>query len=101
MAQAINTLPIGAKIRFGKHQVNNEPTEPIIWIIADKNHSGYPNNSVTLVTEKIIDIRAFDARETTNSDVNIATYGYNRYSRSNIRTWLNSEGVNWYNRKHT
>ncbi len=55
MSKALGSLTVGAKIevpvlsayqsRFGSK---------IVFKIADKNHSGYPSNSVTLITEKII-----------------------------------------------
>ena len=63
MALRLSTLPIGTRIKFGRHQINNETPEPIVWIIAAKNHNNYPQNSVTLITEKIIDCRAYDAQE--------------------------------------
>ena len=52
MAQFLSNLPVGALIKFGKHKVGSEEAQPIIWIVADKNHSGYPANSVTLITQK-------------------------------------------------
>ena len=72
MAQALSNLPIGAKVKFGKHSVNGETAQPITWVVVAKNHTGYPSNSVTLLTEKIIDLRAFDAKEPNNSDKEIA-----------------------------
>lgn len=53
MPKTLGSLTVGAKIevpvlsayqsRFGSK---------IVFKIADKNHSGYPSNSVTLITEK-------------------------------------------------
>ena len=40
----------------------------IVWKVADKNHSGYPSNSVTLITEKIIQLMCSDAKEASNSN---------------------------------
>lgn len=96
MAQILSNLPVGAKIKFGKHQVNTETAQPIIWVVADKNHSGYPSNSVTLVAEKIIDLRAYDAPETD------ASSGNRNYALSNINQWLNSSASagNWYTATH-
>ena len=56
MARLLNSLNVGDKVRMGRHQVNNEAKQDIIWQVAGKNHSGYPSNSVTLVAEKIIDL---------------------------------------------
>lgn len=95
MAQFLSNLPVGAKIKFGKHQINTETAQPIIWVIADKNHSGYPSNSVTLITEKIIDLRAYDGEVSSN--------GNNNYALSNLNQWLNSSASagNWYSATHT
>ena len=61
MAKSITSLSVGDKIKFGKYQVETETPQEIIWKIADKNHNGYPIDSITLLTEKIIDLRGFDA----------------------------------------
>ena len=100
MAQSIKNLPIGAKVYFGKHSVNGEYAEPIVWLIVDRNH--YGNNEVTLLTEKVIDFRAYDAGEP-NNPVPSRDYGNNRYDVSNIHQWLNSEaGANeWYLPQHS
>ena len=99
MAQKLSNLPIGAKIKFGKHQVASETALPIIWVVADKNHSGYPTDSVTLITEKIIDLRPYDAAEPTTTYPN----GNVDYGLSNINQWLNSAASagKWYSPTHT
>ena len=96
MAQLLSNIPIGAAIKFGKHQVGSETAESIVWVVAAKNHSGYPSNSVTLVAQKIIDFRAYDAAETG------ATWGNNNYALSNIHQWLNSSASagKWYTATH-
>ncbi len=93
MAQAITSLPVGAKIKLGTYKVENSTILPIIWRIIDKNHTGYPANSITLLTDKIIDLRGFDAKEPNNADSNRQKYGNNRYRTSNLRQWLNSGGA--------
>ena len=93
MAQLISNLPVGSKVKFGKHQVNNETPWSIIWTVVAKNHistPAYPSNSVTLHAANIIDLRAIDAKEPESTDTNRAGYGYNRYMYSNIHQWLNS-----------
>lgn len=97
MAQSINNLPIGAKVKFGSIY-----SEPIVWLVAGKNHTGYPSNSLALVAEKIIKIMAFDAKEPSNSNGDRQNYGNNRYLHSNIRQWLNSDkaGGAWYEAQH-
>ena len=50
MAQKISNLPVGAKVKDNLSKYNGKP---VIWKIADKNHSGYPSNTVTLISDKI------------------------------------------------
>ena len=100
--QALGNLPIGAKVKYGKHSVNGEVPEPIIWTIVDKNHTGYPSNSVTLNTTQIIDVRSFDSHEPNNPNTNRATYGNNNYQVSNLDQWLNKSDADgkWYQAAH-
>ena len=104
MAQLISNLPVGSKVKFGKYSVNGEPAEPITWLIVAKNHTctpAYPTNSVTLLTEKVIDVRAYDAAEPNNTlTSDIKYHGYDYYSVSNIDQWLNKSDVNWYSPAH-
>ena len=104
MSKAISSLAVGDKIevpvlsayqsRFGAK---------IVFKVADKNHSGYPSNSVTLITEKIIQLMCSDAKEPNNSDSNRRNYGNNRHIYSNILQWLNSNATagSWYSAKHS
>lgn len=104
MSKTLGSLSVGAKIevpvlsayqsRFGSK---------IVFKIADKNHSGYPSNSVTLITEKIIQNMASDAKEPSNSNSDRRNYGNNRHIHSNILQWLNSNATagNWYSAKHS
>lgn len=75
----------------------------IVWKVADKNHTGYPANSVTLITEKIIQLMASDAKEPSNSNSDRKSYGNNRHIYSNLLQWLNSNATagNWYSAKHS
>ena len=106
MAQLLSNLPIGAKVKFGKYSVNGETAQDIIWLIVAKNHNStpaYPMNSLTLLTEKIVDLRAFDAREP-DADVSaFREWGNGRYSISNIDQWLNSDAQagEWYVARHS
>ena len=103
MAQPISNLPIGAKVKFGHYEVESEGAMPITWIIVAKNHRDYPANSITLHTEKIIDLRCFDAKEPNNPNNNRKEFGNNRYSVSNIDQWLNKAGSaagGWYVAQH-
>lgn len=94
MAQKLSNLPVRALIKFGKHQIESETAQPIIWRVADKNHNGYPSNSVTLIADKIIDIRPYDVKE--------STYNNPDYKLSNISQWLNSDASAgaWWSKSH-
>lgn len=93
----LSTLNVGDKVKYGS--IYNEP---IVWLVAAKNHTDYPANSVTLVSERIIKIMAFDAKEPLNSDTDRQDGGNNRYLYSNIRQWLNSTAAAgaWYSAQH-
>lgn len=92
MPQLISNLAVGSKFKYGSYKVEGSTTLPIIWKVIDKNHAGYPLDSVTLLTDKIIDLRGIDAKEPLNADTNRASFGNDRYLNSNIRQWLNSGG---------
>jgi hypothetical protein len=103
VAQLLSNLPVGAKVKFGRYQVESETAQEIIWTIVAKNHPGYPANAITLHAEKIIDLRCFDAREPNNTNIDRKNYGNNRYSVSNIDQWLNKDSAAgaWYVGQHT
>lgn len=94
----LGSLPIGAKIKV-PHSVIGD----IVFLKCDQNHEGYPANSTTLITDKIILLRAFDAKEPNNTNSDRQSYGNNRYSVSNIDHWLNSTASagQWYSPQHT
>ena len=99
MAQSLNSLAVGALVKDTGTLYNGKP---IIWKIADKGHTGYPSGAVTLITERIISLKCFDAIESGNSDGNRRSYGNNRWTLSNVRQWLNSQAAagKWYSAKH-
>ena len=99
MSQTLGSLAVGAKIKDASTTFLGSP---IIWLKADKDHADYPSNSTTLIAEKILALRAFDAIEPNNTDSNRAKYGNNKYSVSNIDQWLNSDAAagGWYSARH-
>lgn len=97
MAQKLSNLSVGAKVKDNLSKYNGKP---IIWKIADKNHSGYPSNTVTLITDKIISLKAFDGKESKNSNSDRRSYGNNYYKHSNLLQWLNSDKNSWYTAQH-
>ena len=100
MAKALSTLPVGALVKDTGTLYNGKP---IIWKIADINHTGYPSGAVTLITERIISLKCFDAMEPGNSYTWRDYYGNNRWIYSNIRQWLNSQARAgaWYSAQHS
>lgn len=94
----LSSLPIGAKIKVPHSVMGN-----VIFLKADQNHEGYPENSTTLITDELILLRAFDAKEPNNTNSDRQKYGNNRYSVSNIDQWLNSAAAagQWYSPQHT
>ena len=106
MSQQLANLPVGAKVKFGKFQVNSETAQEIVWTVVAKNHTctpAYPTNAITLHSTEILDLRCFDAKEPNNSETYRQRYGNNRYSVSNIDQWLNKDaaGGAWYSAAHS
>lgn len=105
MARRLSTLNTNDKIKYGMHQVEAEEPQPLVWKIVAKNHvcePAYPENSITLQADRIVDIRAFDAREPDNPNTGRKERGGNRFSKSNLHQWLNSNASagNWYSPQH-
>ena len=98
--QPISNLSVGALV---KDPTTKYYGSPIVWVIADKNHAGYPADSVTLLSKYILTLKCFDAMEPSNSSGNRRSYGNNRYLYSNIRQWLNSAAgaEAWYTPQHS
>ena len=101
MAQNLSNLPIGAKVKFGKHSINGETAHDITWLVVAKNHTGYPSNSVTILAQDIVDLRAMDAIEPYNSNADIRSKGNNDYGLSNLDQWLNKDSASWYVATHS
>lgn len=73
MLKRLSDLPIGTKVKDNDTQYGGRP---ITWLIADKDHQGYPSNSVTLISEKVLLDKRFDESTTT-------------YENSELRRWIN------------
>jgi len=99
-----NRLAPGDEVTFGTYL-----GEPIVWRVLKIQH-----NQAVLVSDKILTMKAFDAAESgtygvddegtvwrsgdertiENLEMQEYTHGTNDWSRSDIRTWLNSNRVN-------
>ena len=93
----LENLPIGAKIKFGKHVRTNETPWDIVWLLV-----GWDQSNPVFITEKVIDIRAFDGKEPGHPEVegSYKSMGNSNYSYSNIHQWLNSSDTNWWKATH-
>lgn len=98
MSKKLSALPVGAKVRDPQSVYNGIPID---GIILGHNHDG--SGITSFLSEKIITLKCFDAKEASNSDSNRRSYGNNRYKLSNLLQWLNSEGKagNWYVAQHS
>ena len=96
MSKLLSSLPVGAKVVDNGSKYNGVP---ITWLVGGHDH--YSQGQTALVSEKIITLKAFDAKEPSNSNTGRKSYGNNRYSQSNIRQWLNSDKTLWYNPQHS
>lgn len=97
MSQLISQLPAGSKVIESNTKYYNAV---IPWIVLEHGHDGASNT--TLLAEKILTLKCFDAKEPSNSNSDRKSYGNNRYSVSNIRQWLNSDAAagGWYSAQH-
>lgn len=43
MSQLLSNLPTGAKVKFGKFQVNSETAQPIVWTVVAKTINALPH----------------------------------------------------------
>lgn len=90
--KTLQELPIGAKIR---DKGTSYYGAPVIWL---KANSG--EQRTTLLAEKILSFKAFDAKEPNNPDEKRARWGNNYYPLSNIAQWLNSNKEEWFTPSH-
>ena len=93
-----DNLTLGSTFLFGKHQVANEEPWDIEWEIVHQE-----DNYQIAQTVQLIDARAFDAKEASNTDSDRNTSGNNNWKLSNIRQWLNSDAAagEWYSAQHS
>ena len=77
--------------------------EPITWRVIGHNLDRMPEGSITLLSDKILAMMPFDAREPSNKIQERTYRGNNDYTVANIRQWLNSDkGAGaWYSAQHS
>ena len=95
---------IGTEVSIHYTDVCGIINSPIIFEIVGVNHhtSVEYQHTITLMTKNIIRHAAFDANEPNNPDLDRKYLGNNRWSKSNIRQWLNSSGAanSWFTSQH-
>lgn len=79
--------------------VNTKYNGAVIRFVVGKQAS----DRVGLVTERIICLKAFDAKEPSNGNSSRQSYGNNRASVANLLLWLNSAAAagGWYSAQHS
>jgi hypothetical protein len=82
----IGELKIGEKITFGC--INGGP---LVWRIAAKNHKGFPENTVTIITDRTIGNITFAPADPLDKNHDRRLYGNNWYGDSYVRRLINSE----------
>ena len=95
MAKLLSALPVGSVVKSTNTKYNGKV---IRWIVGTQDTA---NGRTGLVTEKMITLKCFDAKEPSNTNGDRRSYGNNRYSRSNIDQWLNSQATSWYSARHS
>ena len=90
-----STLSLGSTFNFGKYQVESETPWSIEWEIVHQT-----DEYQIAQTKQIIDLRCFDAIESTNTDSDRSKYGNNNWQYSNIKQFLNSDQEVWYSSQH-
>ena len=92
----LSTLSLGSTFNFGKYQVESETPWSIEWEIVHQT-----DDYQIAQTKQIIDMRCFDAKESTNTNSDRSNYGNNNWNVSNIKQFLNSDQATWYSAQHS
>lgn len=92
MAKKLKDLPVGAKV----YRPNSKFLgEPVVVQIAHKKSS-----RIKTITAGVVALRPFDSEEPKNSNSNRRSYGNNRWLHSNIRQFLNAQGIYRFAAQH-
>ena len=95
--RTVGDLQVGDKIKVSVNaDAQSFLGENIVFQVAAHNHPTHPENSATLITEKIIACMAIDAVEASEPN------GNPDYSLSNLNQWLNSNAGagQWWSATH-
>lgn len=92
MAKKLKDLPVGAKVYRPDSKFLGEP---VVVQIAHKK-----SDRIKTITADVVALRAFDAMEPKNSNSNRRSYGNNRWLHSNVRQYLNAQGIYRFSPQH-
>jgi hypothetical protein len=95
MSKQLSTIPVGAIVKSVNTKYNGA-------VIRFKIGRQAPDR-VGLVTERIISLKCFDAKEPSNSNSDRRNYGNNRAAVANLLQWMNSAAGagQWYSAQHS
>lgn len=83
----VSEIPIGAKVLSGvKNSYHDILGKNMEWLVVDRNHEGYPANSTTLYSARLIVSAFSDLPNETNYNSPM-----DNYFLSDVDQWLNSE----------
>ena len=95
---------IGTEVTIPYTNEGSGISGPIVFEVVGVNHhtTSEHQKTITLMTKHIIRYAAFDAAEPNNTNSDRKNGGNNRWSVSNIRQWLNSNGAagSWWSAQH-
>ncbi len=96
--KSISDLLVGTRVVDNKTKYYGTP---IVWRIMEHNHAGDPENSTAIISDKVLCIKPFDAKEPKYEGADsylvdkIRNYGNGNYSLSNLLQWANSDADAW------
>ena len=94
MPTSIDKIKVGSKLLLGKYtaSADGEP-EPIVWLKATPN--------CDFISERVLDYIVFDGKEPNNTGhFKLRQAGNPRYDVSNILSFANGDGEQWYAPMH-
>lgn len=87
----IKELPVGARV--------TDHTRYFPWIVAEQSSPEY--GGTVLLSDYLAEAGCFDAPEPDSRFDTVRQFGWNRYPKSNVHQWLNSEAeAGWFQPSH-
>lgn len=90
LIMCVPTAAYAYKIKSGDYvYLGTYNEKPIVWRAVGDTADG----TLEIISDKILSIKAFDARRIASDDENIRLGGSSRWAVSALRNWLNSESI--------